>query len=71
MTAIFGEMNIFLKLPIVHFLDTLWVKIFDEIAQNGTVKETEGNLCFSIFGKTSKNSKWRPFLVRSKLPRVH
>ena len=28
-----------------------WVKNFDEIALSCTVKEIEGNFCFSIFGK--------------------
>ena len=41
-------------MPIVHFLDTLWVENFDEIALSRTVKEIEANLCFSIFGKNSK-----------------
>ena len=47
----------------LHSLDTLWVENFDEIALSRTVKEIEGNLCFSIFGK---NSKWPPFLGRGK-----
>ena len=38
----------------VHFLDTLWVENFDEIALSHTVKEIEANLRFSIFGKNSK-----------------
>ena len=42
------------KLARVHFLDTLWVRNFDEIALSRTVKETEANLCFAIFGKNSK-----------------
>ena len=43
------------KLPRVHLLDTLWVENFDEIALSVTVKETEANLCFSIFwGKIQK-----------------
>ena len=54
MAAIFGERKFFWKLPIVHFLDTLWVENFDEIALSRTVKEIEANLCFSIFGKSSK-----------------
>ena len=41
-------------MPIVHFLDTPWVKNFDEIALSRMVKEIEANLCFSIFGKNSK-----------------
>ena len=52
MAAICGEN--FLKLPRVHFLYTLWVENFDEIALSRTVKETEANLCFAIFGKNSK-----------------
>ena len=31
-----------------------WVENFDEIALSCTVKETEANFCFSIFGKNSK-----------------
>ena len=61
MAAIFGEMKIFGKLPRVHFLDTLWVKNFDEIALSRTVKEIEGNLCFHIFGKNSKIQNGRHF----------
>ena len=38
----------------LHSLDTLWVENFDEIALSRTVKEIEGNLCFAIFGKSSK-----------------
>ena len=41
-------------MPRVHFLDTLWVKNFDEIALSRTVKEIEANLFFSIFDKNSK-----------------
>ena len=41
----------FLKLPRVHFLDTLWVENFDEIALSRTVKEIELILCFAIFGE--------------------
>ena len=55
MAAIFGEGKI--------FLDTLWVKNFDEIALSGTVKEIEAILCFAIFGK---NSKWPPLWGRRK-----
>ena len=54
MAAIFGEGKIFFKLPRVHFLDTLWVENFDEIALSCTVKEIEANLCFAIFDKNSK-----------------
>ena len=63
MAAIFGEGKIFGKLQRLHFLDTLWVENFDEIALSRTVKEIEANLCFAIFGK---NSKWPPFLGRGK-----
>ena len=38
----------------VHFLYTLWVENFDEIALSCTVKEIEVNLCFAIFGKVAK-----------------
>ena len=38
----------------VHFLDTLWVENFDEIALSRTVKEIEAILCFAIFGKNLK-----------------
>ena len=41
-------------LKIVHFLDTLWVENFDEIALSRTVKEIEAILCFAILGKNSK-----------------
>ena len=54
MAAIFGESKFFWKLPIVHFLDTLWVENFNKIALSHTVKEIEANLCFSIFGKNLK-----------------
>ena len=54
MAAMFGEGKIFWKLPRVHFLDTLWVENFVEIALSRTVKEIEANLCFAIFGKNSK-----------------
>ena len=55
MAAIFGKRKIFGKLARVHFLDTLWVENFDEIALSRTVKEIEAILCFAIFGKNSKN----------------
>ena len=60
MAAIFGERKIFWKLQRVHFLDTLWVENFDEIALSRTVK-IEANLCFSIFGKNSKIQNGRHF----------
>ena len=61
MAAIFGEGKIFGKLPRVKCSDTLWVEIFDEIALSRTVKEIEANLCFAIFGKTSKIQNGRHF----------
>ena len=61
MAAIFGEGKIFWKLQRVHFLDTLWVENFDEIALSRTVKEIEANLCFAIFGKNSKIQNGRHF----------
>ena len=51
MAAIFGEGKIFSKLPKVHFLDTLWVKNFDEIALSGTVKEIQAILFFLFWQK--------------------
>ena len=61
MAAIFGEGQIFQKLPRVQCSDTLWVEIFDEIALSHTVKEIEANLCFAIFGKNSKIQNGRHF----------
>ena len=61
MAAICGEGKIFWKLPRVHFLDTLWVENFDEIALSRTVKEIEVNSCFAIFGKNSKIQNGRHF----------
>ena len=57
----------------MHSLDPLWVKNFDEIALSRTVKETEANLCFAIFGKNSKIQNGRHFWggeIFLKLPRV-
>ena len=54
MTAIFGESKFYWKLPIVHYLITLWVENFEEIALYCTVKEIKANLCFCNFGKNSK-----------------
>ena len=71
---IFGEGNFFLKLLRVHFLNTLWVENFDEIALSRTVKEIEAILCFAIFGKNSKIQNGRHFWGGEnflKLPRVH
>ena len=61
MAAILGEGKFFFKLPRIQCLDTLWVENFDEIALSRTVKEIEGNLCFAIFGKTSKIQNGRHF----------
>ena len=61
MAAIFGEGKIFGKMQRLHFLDTLWVENFDEIALSRTVKEIEANLCFAIFGKNSKIQNGRHF----------
>ena len=61
MAAIFGEGKIFWKLQRVHYLDTLWVENFVEIALSRTVKEMEANLCFAIFGKNSKIQNGRHF----------
>ena len=58
-----GRKVIFVK-SCQYTLDTLWVENFDEIALSHTVKKTEANLCFCLFGK---NSKWLPFLKRVKL----
>ena len=54
MAAIFEEGKIFSKLARVHFLYTLWIENFDEIALSRTVKEIEAILCFAIFGKKFK-----------------
>ena len=61
MAAIFGEGQIFFKLPTVQCSDTLWVENFAEIALSHTVKEIEANLCFAIFGKNSKIQNGRHF----------
>ena len=39
----------------------MWVENFDEIALSRTVKETEANLCFAIFGKNLKIQNGRHF----------
>ena len=54
-------------MPRVHFLDTLWVENFDEIALSRTVKEIESILCFAILGK---NSKWPPYVGRGKFLKI-
>ena len=65
MAAIFGEGQIFLKLPTVQCSDTLWVENFAEIALSRMVKEIEANL-FYHFWQKFENSKWPPFLGRGK-----
>ena len=54
MAAIFEKRKKFFKLSITHFLGTLWVKHFDEIALSRTVKEIQANLCFFHFGEKFK-----------------
>ena len=61
MAVIFGEGEIFFKLPRVQCSDTLWIENFDEIAPSHTVKEIEANLCFAIFDKNSKIQNGRHF----------
>ena len=61
MAAIFGEGKIFLKLQRLHWLDTLCIENFAEIALSRTVKEIEANLCFAIFGQNSKIQNGRHF----------
>ena len=67
MAAILGEGKFFFKLPGVQCSDTLWVENFDDITLSRTVKETEANLCFDIFGK---NSKWPPLLGRGNFLKI-
>ena len=56
----------FLKMPRVHWSDTLLLDNFDEIALSRTVKEIEANSCFPIFGKNSKNQNGRHFWEEGK-----
>ena len=73
MAAIFGDSKIFGKLPKIHFLDTLWIENFNEIALSRTVK-IEANLCFSIFGKSSKIQMAAIFgdsKIFGILPKIH
>ena len=58
MAAIF---EIFWKVGLVYFLDTLWVENFDEIALSLTVKEIAYILGFCIFGENSKIQNGRHF----------
>ena len=67
MATILGESKIFGKLPKLHFLDTLWVENFNEIALSRAVKDIEANLCFSIFGKNSKKFKMAAIFGEMKI----
>ena len=51
-------------MPRLHWLNTLWVENFDEIALSRMVKEIGANLRFSIF---DENSKWPPYVGKGKL----
>ena len=53
--------EIFFKIAKNTMLKYLWVENVDEIALSRMVKEIEGNLCFAIFGKTSKIQNGRHF----------
>ena len=58
----------------LHYLDTLWVENFDEIALSRTVKEIEANLCFAMFGKIRKFKMAAIFgegKIFGKLHRLH
>ena len=57
MAAILGETKFLLKLGWLLCRVTLWVKNFVEIALSSI-------LCFAIFAKNLKNSKWPPFWAR-------
>ena len=59
MAAIYGES--FLKITKSTLLIYPVVENFDEIALSRTVKETEKNLCFSIFGKNFEIQNGRHF----------
>ena len=61
MAAILGEGKFFFLIAKNTMLKYLWVENFDEIALSRMVKEIEGNLCFAIFGKTSKIQNGRHF----------
>ena len=58
MAAIF---EIFWKVGLVYFLDTLGVENFDEIALTLTVKKIEAFLCFRIFCENLKIQNGRHF----------
>ena len=67
MAAIFGKRKFFLKLPRVHFLDTLWVGNFNEITLFCTVK---ASLCFSIFCKNLKIKNGRHMWGRENFLKI-
>ena len=50
-----------LKSCYIHFLNTLGVENFDEIALSLTIKEIQAFLCFRIFGQNSKIQNGRHF----------
>ena len=56
-----GRGKYFENCKALHWLDTLCVENFAEIALSRTVKEIEANLCFAIFGKNSKIQNGRHF----------
>ena len=56
-----GRGKFFLKLPRVHWSDTLLLDNFNEITLSRTVKEIEANSCFAIFGKNAKIQNGRHF----------
>ena len=61
MAAILGEGKFCFLIAKNTMLKYLWVENFDEIALSRMVKEIEANLCFAIFGKTSKIQNGRHF----------
>ena len=58
MAAILGEKFFFWFLD---YIDTLWVKNFDEIALSRTVKKLAKILCFAVFAKKFKIQNGRHF----------
>ena len=65
MAAIFGKRKIYWKLPRVHWLDTLWLDNFNEIALFCTAKEIS-KFVFFHFWQKFENSKWPPYVGRGK-----
>ena len=47
-----------------------WIENFDEIALSCTVKEIEGNFCFSIFGQNLKIQNGRHFLEEENFLKI-